>query len=152
MIVYVDDFKLSGLKKNLPVAWQKIRKHIATGELEPLRHFLGCTYENVWVTPPGQEGAAPVPGMSKNMEGFFTKCVKTFKHLAGPDCRMKKVPTPFLQESPGPSFAPSRECPWLQCPYCKGCYHPDDFKRGHTNLPASQQRAIMRGNAKKAGG
>ena len=45
---------------------------------------------------------------------------------------MKQVPTPFLKESIGPAFAPSKERDLLMCPFCTGRYSPDDFKKGNT--------------------
>ena len=39
--VYVDDFKMAGLAKNLPQAWAELGKHL---ELEPATEFHGGTY------------------------------------------------------------------------------------------------------------
>ena len=39
--VYVDDFKMAGLAKNLRQAWAELGKHL---ELEPATEFHGGTY------------------------------------------------------------------------------------------------------------
>ena len=39
LVLYVDDFKLAGPTKNLPVAWEKIRRNLNTGDPQPLDHF-----------------------------------------------------------------------------------------------------------------
>ena len=83
LIVCFDDFNLSGPKKNLPMAWQKIRKHIATGEPEPLRHFLGCTYENVWVTPSWTGGRCAGPWYVKEYGGSLYEMRRNLQTLGG---------------------------------------------------------------------
>ena len=61
----------------------------------------------------------------------------TFQHLVGDGIQMKNVPTPFARESPGPAYAPSQEGDWLMCPFCTGCYSPEDLQKGNTDLPAA---------------
>ena len=45
LIVYVDDFKLSGCAKNLKRGWELIRQHLEVEEEHPANLFLGCTHE-----------------------------------------------------------------------------------------------------------
>jgi hypothetical protein len=44
LVLYVDDFRISGPKDKLKQAWASIRKHIKTGEPEPSGKFLGCNH------------------------------------------------------------------------------------------------------------
>ena len=108
----------------MTAAWKLIRENILMGEPQMLDHFLGCTHEDA--TKKLEEGHA-VNAQKKGMEGFFKQCLETFQHLAGPDTKLKKVPTPFIKEAPGPAVHPNRAGPWLECPFCCGRYHPDDF-------------------------
>ena len=41
LIVYVDDFKLAGPRRDLKEGWTRIRKGIITGEPEPIGRYLG---------------------------------------------------------------------------------------------------------------
>ena len=45
LVVYVDDFKLSGPQANLAKGWKVIREGINMGDPEPLGKFLGCDHE-----------------------------------------------------------------------------------------------------------
>ena len=45
LVVYVDDFKLSGPKCNLAAGWKAIRDNVKMGEPEPLGKFLGCSHK-----------------------------------------------------------------------------------------------------------
>ena len=57
--------------------------------------YLGCGHE------PGQftmlDGGVAT-SVSYNMENFWDSCVQRYKDLAGPNVRIKEVPTPFLVE------------------------------------------------------
>ena len=44
LVVYVDDFKLSGPTENLAEGWRLIREHIKTDDPHPLDQFLGCKH------------------------------------------------------------------------------------------------------------
>ena len=55
LVLYVDDFKLSGPAESMETAWKMIREAIITGEPHPLGHFLGCTHEAVTLQPPGSD-------------------------------------------------------------------------------------------------
>ena len=50
LVVYVDDFKLSGPSGTMPEGWRLIRKHIRTETPTPVGKYLGC--EHVPVTFP----------------------------------------------------------------------------------------------------
>ena len=65
LVLYVDDFKLSGPSKNMKAAWTKIRRRIKTGEPHCVENFLGCQHEIVMFTPPGYD--SPVRAVVYNM-------------------------------------------------------------------------------------
>ncbi len=52
LVVYVDDFKLSGPQANLVKGWDLIRKGIATDAPHPMDLFLGCKHEESLQTSP----------------------------------------------------------------------------------------------------
>ena len=78
---------------------------------------------------------------------MFAKRVTTYMELSGVS-KMNIVPTPFVKESPGPAFAPSKEGNWLQCPLCNGCCHEVDYAKGDTSMTPTAQR-IARGEKDK---
>ena len=115
MIVYVDDFKLSGPKKNLPAAWETIRTKIKTSDPTPSGKFLGCEHELHTLSFP--DGGDPwrkyslaelknatktvhANAVTYNMESFLDSCVEKFCHLA--KCKrsdLKPATTPFINEA-----------------------------------------------------
>ena len=42
LVVYINDFKLSGPKCNLAAGWKAVQENVEIGEPEPLGKFLGC--------------------------------------------------------------------------------------------------------------
>ena len=42
MVVYVDDFSMSGPDATIAKGWDLVRKGVTLGEVEPLGLFLGC--------------------------------------------------------------------------------------------------------------
>ena len=94
LIVYVDDFKMAGPKRNLPEGWKIVRAGLNMEDPTPLGNFLGCRHEAVSVKLPGGVIAR---GRSYNMEEFFRSCVQLYLDLA-PGTRLRNVETPFLPE------------------------------------------------------
>ena len=45
LVVYVDDFKLSGPADKLALGWELIRRGITAEDPHPLDHYLGCLHE-----------------------------------------------------------------------------------------------------------
>jgi hypothetical protein len=45
LIVYVDDFKMSGLAEHMAQGWSLIREGIKIDDPTPMEHFLGCTHK-----------------------------------------------------------------------------------------------------------
>ena len=119
LIVYVDDFKLSGCAKNLKRGWELIRKHLEVEEEQPANLFLGCTHERSVV----KVGNSSVNVVTYNMEDYLASTVdaycKMVKNLTNEDVKLIQVPTPFLPEDQKWSEAgrPMEEdCPTCGCP------------------------------------
>ena len=45
LVVYVDDFRMSGPEGNFPKAWETIRRHIKTSDPQKSGKFLGCDHK-----------------------------------------------------------------------------------------------------------
>jgi hypothetical protein len=92
LIVYVDDFKMSGPTANLAIGWELTKKGIHIKKPVPTCHFLGCThefYDHVL------ENGVVARGDAYNMESFLVACVNKYIEDAGSDV-LPKVATPFL--------------------------------------------------------
>ena len=98
LMVYVDDFKMSGPQKNIEKGWKAIREKLDLDEPGPVDHCLGCKH-NV--------GSATINGktvrvMEYDVCDFMRQCVTAYKELAGdPAMKLRKVQTPFLPSSDG---------------------------------------------------
>eukprot|EP00974_Lingulodinium_polyedra_P017211 1668440-Lingulodinium_polyedra.AAC.1 len=83
LVIYVDDFKLSGPTGNLAEGWRLLRSGLS---IEPEQRYtadgvtyLGCTIERTEFTlPGGQKGTA----ITYNMEKFVDSCVEAYRELA----------------------------------------------------------------------
>ena len=137
LVVYVDDLKMSGPKDNLKVAWERLRKGLTMDDPEPTGRYLGCQHEAGEVTVDGNTYRT----MTYNMEEFFDSCIEKYTSLAGPGFKLKKVPTPFVEDlvKHGPC-APSHDGDWMECGWCKARLRPEDFRTGkgrHYTQPSS---------------
>ena len=45
MILYVDDFRLSGPEVNMPAAWKTIQRRVSISDPEVSGEFLGCDHK-----------------------------------------------------------------------------------------------------------
>ena len=54
LVVYVDDFKLSGPKSNLSKGWQLIRSKIKMEDATPIKRYLGCEHVTFQYSVSGQ--------------------------------------------------------------------------------------------------
>ena len=54
LVVYVDDFKLSGPKSNLSKGWQLIRSKIKMEDAAPIKRYLGCEHVTFQYSVSGQ--------------------------------------------------------------------------------------------------
>ena len=102
LVVYVDDFKLSGPSKNLKEGWELIRRSIRTDEPHSPGLFLGCKHNVFEKTLP--ECGTKVRGMGYDMEDFLRSCVDRYRELTGVTV-LRKAVTPFLPEPTRPDFS-----------------------------------------------
>ena len=68
LVVYVDDFKLAGPRKNLAEGWRLLRMHLSIEPAKPIGLYLGC--HHVLSTVRHSEGASVVV-LQYNMEDFL---------------------------------------------------------------------------------
>ena len=93
LMVYVDDFKMSGPSHLQPKAWDMIRSKIKLGAEGPPGKYLGCNH----IVGERVVNGRKVRTMSYDMRGFMKQSVQSYKDLCGePEMKMRKVSTPFL--------------------------------------------------------
>ncbi len=151
LIVYVDDFKMSGPSENLQKGWDLIRPKIKMDDPTNFNHFLGCTHVEGVAELDGT--GAPVRTMTYDMENFLVACVDLYKELAGPKVVIRFASTPFIDDLHADSSVPLGEYPWLECPWCcslsdgllcrrqGGAYHQEaenSFGRLHEGQPGEK--------------
>ena len=95
LMVYVDDFKMSGPAKNMPKGWQLVREGIKTDAPQSAGKCLGCDHKVKSVNHKGRM----VTQIEYDMQGFMEQCVSVYLDLAKQDksC-LKSANTPFLDE------------------------------------------------------
>ena len=111
LVVYVDDFRMSGPEQNFPKAWETIRKHIKTSDPQKSGKFLGCDHKrsskdiptggDPWSVYDENDKAERVRInlMEYDMEPFLDSCVERYCELAKvPRSSLKYVETPFINE------------------------------------------------------
>jgi hypothetical protein len=121
LMVYVDDFKMSGPKGALAGAWKDLRAKMNIEDPKPLGVFLGCDHKQFTKKLPS---GVTVRGVEYDYESFLVSSLEVYKDLARRDgyfASLHKVGTPFLVEDqqtsevrkPQPGEHP------MQCPWCK---------------------------------
>jgi hypothetical protein len=96
LVIYVDDFKMSGPVDKLAKGWDLLRSGLQIDLPADIsgRAYLGCQHRRREVTLPGG-GKATVD--YKDMEQFMKSCVQLYLDLA-PGLELDRVSTPFLDE------------------------------------------------------
>ena len=103
LMVYVDDFKMSGPKQTLAGGWKLTRGTNSTPGLKivepgPFGKCLGCVHRVVAVSVDGRK----VRGMEYDCCDFMRSCVEAYRVAVGnPDLKLRKVATPCLPPEPG---------------------------------------------------
>ena len=84
--VYVDDFKIVGSKKNLPLGWKLLRQGL---HIEPEKRidengavYLGCRHVVSSVKLPNGTTATT---MTYDMGDFLQSCIDKYKSVIGPN-------------------------------------------------------------------
>ena len=121
LIVYVDDFKLSGNKDHIEDGWNAIRKLLDIEPPKDAHLFLGCIHEKKTVTLSSGEN---VNCILWDMEDYLASSVQAYcdlvrKHF-GEEVKLTQVPTSFLPEDHRESPAGN---PAHDCPLCGRCMH-----------------------------
>ena len=98
LVIYVDDFKMSGPKSILSHAWAELKKGIRMDEPTSLGKYLGC--DHVVSVKWHKDLSAYVTVLEYDMSSFLRSCVDRYLELAQcPVESLRKVATPFGVES-----------------------------------------------------
>ena len=95
LMVYVDDFKMSGPKGALAQAWIELRKKMIIEDPKPLGVFLGCDHKQYVKKLPN---GVSVRCIEYDYESFLQSSLEVCKDLAkreGFAVNLHKVGTPF---------------------------------------------------------
>ena len=96
LMVYVDDFKMSGPSANFEKGWSLIRQKIKTDEPHAVTKCLGCEH----LIRDTNVGGVSVKQMEYNMRPFFEQCVESYLTLTKKTIdTLKPAKTPFLDET-----------------------------------------------------
>ena len=79
LVVYVDDFKLSGPAMAIKKGWELIRRGVKTNP-SPLGMYLGCRHDVSERRLP--DTGARVRSIEYNMEDFLRSCVERYKAVS----------------------------------------------------------------------
>ena len=113
LMVYVDDFKMSGPPKGLKEAWIRIKKGIETDGPKEVNKCLGCLHRcRTGVLkqsgstrdsgPGGSTGGVKVNMMEYDETDFMISCVDAYKKACGePDMKLRPVDSPFISSPDG---------------------------------------------------
>ena len=96
LVVYVDDFRLSGSSTNIREGWKRLRQGLDLDDPEPSGLYLGCKHERFQVGP-------MCVGVSYNMESLFSGCIELYLQLIpsiGGLAQLRDVATPFPPRIP----------------------------------------------------
>ncbi len=146
LCIYVDDFKLSGPKKELKPMWEKLEKRIVLTPPEPVLQYLGCKH-HVYTVPKSRikefshapsdfsgdkeyKNEETVKILEYDMESFLQSCCDRYEELSPTPVKWKNAATPFIDEddSQNPARRPLTAGEGLQCPWCDGVYPENCFK------------------------
>ena len=119
LVVYVDDFKMSGPKVNLKSGWDLINRYISIEPPTPLGVFLGCGHKRTTFTLPSGVVAR---GVEYNMRNFLEQRVQRYLDAAPTVTKLTKYSTPFFPEdrkesqfcAPQSASDASVTCPWCR--------------------------------------
>ena len=97
LVIYVDDFKASGPRANLPGFWTKLGKLVELTDVAPVTTYLGCLHETLDGKAPD---GTPVRGLSYNMEKFVESCCDRYEELSKKPIKWRPAWTPFIVVRP----------------------------------------------------
>ena len=151
LLVYVDDFKLAGPKKNLANGWKLIKSVITIDEPRELNRYLGCDHEKFT----DEVGAQKFSGMKYCMTAQLTASIELYDSECAkvgyvPSKTGKKTKTPFVQEqgSDAPAAQPMMPDIKIQCPRCKHIIRTGKMSRA-VDKPKEEEKGLCGGMALK---
>ena len=131
LVIYVDDFKLAGPKKNLKEGWRLPRTRL---EIEPEEEgglYLGC--DTMYGKDTMADGT-PVKAVTYDMSRFLGSCVDRYCECSGFSGTFPKMSSPGGSENTKDHVARAPTeyakssyccvCPWCHIPVAKGRGHP----------------------------
>ncbi len=122
LIIYVDDFKLSGPEKNLDEGWNRLKKtgiHLETPT--PLGHVLGCTHKCFSAKlPDGISVRVMEYDVEDSLRNACDRYMRLAQEVGGGKIPLRHVATPFLSEDGKDATArkPLAPGPCIECPGC----------------------------------
>ena len=106
LMIYVDDFKMSGSKAGRDASWKLLKQHLTLDDPVPLTRCLGCDHETYTKVINDKQVRVRTYDMSR----FSMQCVDLYCKVANCDkSALTKVATPSLIADLGSGHAPERE-------------------------------------------
>ena len=143
LMVYVDDFKMSGPVKGMAASWEAIKAQteynkesckteqaIKLGDVEDVNHFLGCDHA---VSETVNEDGTKSRLMTYSKHQFMRQCLERYHEVVGPEYKLEERDTPFVDEDdhPNPARLPNYgingEIDGLVCPHCTEAFAVTEF-------------------------
>ena len=121
LVVYVDDFKMAGPKRNLKTGWDSIRARINLDDPAPAHLYLGCIHERRQVQTENGIARAVIYNMEDYLTSTVTRYCSLARDLTGKAPVLRKVATPFINEDhkESPACRPAATGPLHTCPWCQ---------------------------------
>jgi len=130
LVLYVDDFLMSGPENLLKNMWEEIAKCLDIDEPAPMSLYLGCLHDESTLNIDGRK----IRTMTFNQESFFTDKIERYKELCkekgGKDIKLHQVTTPYLKEQAKQNAA--RRPEWegeregVMCRYCRHAFTKEE--------------------------
>lgn len=128
LVVYVDDFLMSGPKENFLPMWEKIGEVLNIEPPEQMGLYLGCLHSEFTEEVDGVERRV----LEFNQESFFKdkldNYIESYTSAAGEAPKLSKVTTPYFKESPKDNAARKPEDNGEDAIMCKDCRHAFAWK------------------------
>ena len=114
LVIYVDDFKMSGPKDALSKGWGLIRKGLHLEGPAPVHLYLGCVRQLAVIqTAKSKKTPALVYNMESQLKAVVERYCNLVRDMTGKAPALRLVSTPFItedqHESPGPRPKVGRE-------------------------------------------
>ena len=142
LVLYVDDFLMSGPEEGMEEMWKKIAEEINIEDPGPMNLYLGCMHRELEIT--GKDGYIRRV-MEFDQESFFKDKIEhyanNYKEACGCEPKFTKVSTPYLKESASENPARKPENLGSQAVECQWCKHAFALKESKA-LPETGGRIV----------